>query len=591
MKRIQKMSPHLSNKIAAGEVIESPASVIKELVENSIDANSTQIQVEIEGGGRRSLKISDNGDGIHPDDIPLIFERHATSKLLKDEDLSHIASLGFRGEALASIAAVSKVQLLSRVMALPTGFKIQLLRGETFHQETIAANPGTTLIIEDLFYNLPGRKKFLKSEKSLNRDIHEVMNHFALSHPDIQFNYVNEGRLIFNTPGGNDLPGVIYTLYGRELFEHLLAFETQIGDVQITGYASDLGYYRGNRSLQYLFVNRRYVENRILLDSLNEAYRALIPGHKFPVFFLYLSVDPGVVDVNVHPSKLVVKIEGEEGIGLELSGTFREELYRKESHSRGVIAKEPTPPANAPREISTETIQPPLYDQLSLKETRGVKERQEIQTLSRHILDRNQEAARDKYQVFRNLNYVGQVLGTYLIFEKERAVFFIDQHAAHEKILYEGFMKRYATDSLDSQGLVTPEILGLSHEEIRLIENRMQDFSRFGYDLEIFGPSDLLVRGIPSLFTLDQAKTLLVELLDNYRQEDYRYEKLTEEAIIQHSCKKAIKGNSRIEPLEVEKLLEDLMTLEDPLTCPHGRPLIVELSSRELEKIFYRIQR
>ncbi len=589
MKRIQKMSPHLSNKIAAGEVIESPASVIKELVENSIDAGSKKIQVEVETGGRGLIKISDDGTGIHPEDIPLIFERHATSKIARDEDLAQIDSLGFRGEALASIAAVSKVQLISRVPAEKTGFKIQLLRGEMYHQEIVAANPGTTLIIEDLFYNLPGRKKFLKSDKSLNQELHGVMHHFALSHPDIQFVYVNEGRLVFNTQGKGDIPGILYTLYGRELTEHLLAFETVISGVEVRGYATDLGYYRGNRSLQYLFVNRRYVENDILLMALNEAYRALIPGHKFPVFFLYLTLEPGRLDVNIHPAKLMVKIDEEEAVAEELSRTFREELYKKESHSRATVT-----PAKAPMTLTTDKVpspQPPGlpdYDQLSLKETRGQEaERYAAET----VAARNKPEDEDKYRVFRNLNYIGQVLGTYLIFEKETSMFLIDQHAAHEKILYERFMKQYAREALDSQGLITPEVMGLSAEEIAFIEERLDDFTRFGYHLEIFGEKDLLIRGIPSLFTLDQARTMILEILDNYRHKAYRYDQLTEEAIIQHACKMAIKGNFSIETPEVEVLLKDLTTLEDPLTCPHGRPLIVEVSGRELEKIFFRIQR
>ncbi|MEA3422749.1 MAG: DNA mismatch repair endonuclease MutL [Bacillota bacterium] len=589
MKRIYKMSSHLSNKIAAGEVIESPASVVKELVENSIDAKATEISISVGNAGKEFIKIADNGNGIHEDDIPLVFERHATSKIIDDDDINHIRSLGFRGEALASIAAVSKVEMISKQKESQLGFKINVIKGNLFSHEKVTSTSGTTISIGDLFFNVPARKKFLKSNSTETRNINNIVYNLAIANPSLKFNYTIDNKLIFHTKGNGNIIDVVYSIYGRDMINHLLEFKLSYEDVEIYGLTTDLNYYRGNKQLQSIFVNDRYVQNITLTDGINEAYKALIPIHKFPVFFVKINIDTESVDVNIHPTKLIVKIEDENNIAFSLQKNLREKLYKKDINTQYEVKKE-----NPPLELNKvqkieEVIQPSMFDDFNKKAKEdNVKEQVEI--YQNQIAEKSIEIPSRKYEIYENLHYIGQLIKTYLIFEKENDMYLIDQHAAHEKILYEKFMEKYNSNKLDSQILLVPDIIQVSKEDIKSIETNQNRYNDFGYDLEIFGDNEIIIRSIPSIFTLGQAKKMILTLIDLYHSKEFLLNSLTESDIIQQSCKNAIKAHDEMLNIEANHLIEQLKFLKDPLTCPHGRPIIIKVSNRELEKMFYRIQ-
>ncbi|MBN2260898.1 MAG: DNA mismatch repair endonuclease MutL [Clostridiales bacterium] len=595
MIRIHKMSSHLSNKIAAGEVIESPSSVVKELIENSIDAKSTEIVITIKDAGKELIKVSDNGSGIHEDDISLIFERHATSKIIHEEDIEHIESLGFRGEALASIAAVSKVEMLSKQVSSTFGFKINIIKGNLFSQEKISSSNGTTISIEDLFFNIPARKKFLKSNSSEIKNINHIVYNLAIANPNIRFNYTVDDKLLMQTKGNNQINDVLYNIYGKELFNHLLEFRLENDMVKISGVTTDLNYYRGNKQLQSFFINNRYVQNSTLIDAVNEAYKALIPIHKFPVFFIKIIIKSEQVDVNIHPNKLIVKIEDEQKIANFLQKNLRDKLYKKDINTiyevkefkESCFKEEYNEPV---KKIDNKNfIQSNIFDNFSRKDKISINK--EIKdSYDMNIIEKSQEIDDRKYEIYENLHYIGQILKTYLIFEKNQDMYLLDQHAAHEKVLYEKFMNNYHQNNLDSQILLSPEILQVSKDDIEIIEINHDKFDKFGYDLEIFGTKEIVVRSIPSIFNFKQAKDMLLTLIDNYHSKEFLLNDLTEDDIIQKSCKHAIKAHDSLFNIEAYHLLEQLKRLNDPLTCPHGRPIIIKVAQRELEKMFNRIQ-
>ncbi len=590
MKRIFKMSSHLSNKIAAGEVIESPASVVKELVENSIDAKSTEISISVGNAGKEFIKIVDNGNGIHEDDIPLVFERHATSKIIEDEDINHIRSLGFRGEALASIAAVSKVEMISKQKQSQLGFKINVIKGNLFSHEKVTSTPGTTISIGDLFFNVPARKKFLKSNSTEIKNINHIVYNLAIANPNLKFNYTVDNKLVFHTKGNGNVIDVVYSIYGREMINHLLEFKLSYENVDIYGLTTDLNYYRGNKQLQSIFVNDRYVQNNTLIDGINEAYKALIPIHKFPVFFVKIDIDIESVDVNIHPTKLIVKIENENNIAFSLQKNLREKLYKKDINTQYEVKKEAPPlEVNKVQKMEEEVIQPSIFDNFN-KKAKEDTIKEHIESYHNQIIEKSVEIPSRKYEIYENLHYIGQLLKTYLIFEKENDMYLIDQHAGHEKILYEKYMEKYNSHKLDSQILLVPDIIQVSKEDIKAIEINQNRYENFGYDLEVFGDNEIIIRSIPSIFNLGQAKKMILTLIDLYHSKDFLLNSLTESDIIQQSCKHAIKAHDELLNIEANHLIEQLKVLKDPLTCPHGRPIIIKVSNRELEKMFYRIQ-
>jgi DNA mismatch repair protein MutL len=606
------MPVHLSNKIAAGEVVDRPASVVKELVENSIDSDADQITIEITDSGRGLIKVIDNGKGIHEDDIPLIFERHATSKVYDEKDIDAIFTLGFRGEALASIASVSKVTLLTRNYMAKTGFKLQMVEGNPIAQEKISMTQGTTLSVMDLFFNAPARFKFLKSRQAETKAINQIVHHLAIANPSIKFKYIVDGQIKTMTSGDGEIFSVLYQIYGREMIDHMVKFTHKFDQITFEGYITDLNYYRGNRSLQSLYVNNRYIQNSAILEAINQAYKSLIPIHQFPAFFIKMTIDPKAVDVNIHPNKLLIRIDHEDQIADMLSVELRKGLYQKETHVKyqaqveqsnvvkGVkspvakpnviqVVKPSIEKSNVVDSVVRQTVAPVASYDNFVRSEKFQEPEQLKETIQEELIMRSDEVLHSKAEIYENLKFVGQVMNSYLIFEKNSSVYYLDQHAAHEKILYEQFMAAYRNSRFDSQIMIAPEIVSLSNADIDSFKERVDVFRKLGFELEIFGENELIFRGIPTLFTLRQAKDMFNCIIDQITSNHGRYDKLLEDSIIQQSCKHAIKAHDKLQAIESVKLIDQLKELKDPMTCPHGRPIIIEMSRENLDKLFKRI--
>ena len=585
MKRINKLSESLSNKIAAGEVVEGPSSVVKELVENSIDAGATEISIEIEDAGLKVIRISDNGSGIDPDDIPLIFERHATSKIKNEDDLFSISSLGFRGEALASIASVSKVELISRTAEQDTGFALKIYGLRNMGHVHMGANVGTYITVEDLFYNTPARYKFTRSKSSEMRRMNELVYNLSVSHPEIAFRYLVDGEQKFRTNGDGDRLLAIYNVYGRDIATNMLEVDFSIGGIDVTGYISNLNYSRGNRSMQSLFINGRYVKNRTFLDELNAAYKSLIPINRYPACVLFLECDPSSVDVNIHPSKEIVKFEDEVKLLEGLTQKIRNLLYNRKvvhvAEHKPVPRPEPLKPAEPKK-----TERPMQLDISNVSRAEIVREKKESFESAKAVVVEKSETDEHVSEIYDNLIYVGQVLASYLIFEKGSSIYYVDQHAAHEKILYESFLELHRSRKMVSQPLLMPVLISCTRSEADNLRNSAVDFTSLGFDVEVFDEMTIVMREIPSLFEVGEAEVFIRDVISNG---GIRATLTNEQEIISKACKAAIKAMDRLSPLEANSLIESLKTLKDPITCPHGRPIIIELPSRDIEKMFKRI--
>lgn len=567
MQLIQKLSPAVANKIAAGEVVTEPVSVVKELIENSLDAGASEILIEIQAGGLKSIEVSDNGRGIYQADADLLFERHATSKLRDAKDLYRIDSLGFRGEALASIAAISKVTVQSRHRDEMQGFH-QIQYGSNLLTHTrLAREIGTRVLVEDLFFNTPVREQFLAKSSQLERHVSDFVRAIALGHPEVRFRYLSDHQLIFVTHGDGSREGAIYDILGKELSQSLVPVQIVKDQYEIEGFISNLSFTKSNRNQQYFYVNGRWVDNPELKEALSRAYDGLLMLRRFPVALLWIRTDYSLVDVNVHPRKLEVRLSET----LPLHSQLPEEL-------RSFLRKKPQPvqmTTPSPKPVS----QPIDYSQISLHELKSeqVREREEIQV-------ELQEPSGELFELFiEGLRPIGQFDRSYLLFEKDHSLFLMDQHAAHEKVLYEAFMAAYEQSAFQSQILILPLTLDILPEQMNLVG---EDFGQeFGYDIEVFGDKQLVIRAIPHLFSQEQAKHFLEELLDGQTSASSFHR----EALVSRSCKAAIKAHREMTPMETDALLKQLVTLQDPFTCPHGRPIFVEMKRQEVEKRFERI--
>lgn len=602
MDRIKKMSEHLSNKISAGEVVDQPASAIKELIENSIDAEASEITIEIRSAGKESIKVIDDGKGIHESDLELIFERHATSKIYDDDGLNSIKTLGFRGEALASIAAVSKVQMFSKKPDAPFGFKLNIINGNLMTHERVNISNGTTILIEDLFFNVPARKKFMKSNQVETKAINQVIYRQAVSHPDIKFKYMVDGKIIFISQGDGNIIQVLYNIFGKDLVNHIVTFEYSNDLIKVKALMSDLNYYRGNRQLQYLFINHRYVENQTLINHINAAYKALIPIHKFPAFFMDIEVNSDLVDVNIHPNKLIVKVDNEEIIGNDIEKALRDSFYKKKIHTvyessnfeefekhlpKETLKEEPEEDIRENDSEKTQSQNQIIFDDFNRKEsTSQIKD--QLKKIEEHISKVSAEEESKVHELYNHLIYVGQVLNTYLIYQKDKSMYIIDQHAAHEKILYERFLDLWSHSKLNAQTLIVPEIIHLSLDELSIIEKITYSLEKMGFIIEPFGEREVIIRAIPELFDLNQSKLMIMTLVDIYDEDKLSIDMIINEDIIQQACKSAIKAHDSLSSIESMHLVDQLKLLKDPLTCPHGRPIIIEMSQVELEKMFKR---
>ena len=634
MNKIQVLDQITIDKIAAGEVIERPASIVKELVENSIDAGATAVTAEIKEGGIAYIRIADNGSGIEKSQVPSAFLRHSTSKIRTAEDLTHIASLGFRGEALSSIAAVSQVELITKTEAETFGTVYRIAGGKEESMEDTGARDGTTFLVRQLFYNTPARRKFLKTPMTEAGHVSDLMTRLALSHPEISFQFINNGQSRLHTSGNGNLKDVIYHVYGREIAANLLEVDHEEKGIHITGYLGAPLISRGNRNFETYFINGRYIKNQVVYKAIEDAYKDFSMQHKYPFVVLHIAIDGTAVDVNVHPAKMELRFSNQQEVYNAVFAAVDQTLHKKELIP-DVKLEEPakTPEKPVPRGVSFEVCvpapakpavehkEPPRERDLDYfmeemkKRVRSyheqnsaaeVKEQGEIFKPKRQM-DRIREAAAYAAKEPRQMELfegnllkgenrpdyqlVGQVFDTYWIVQQEDRMYIIDQHAAHERVLYEKTLQSMKTREFTSQMISPPIILNLTMQESDLLKKYMDRFTRIGFEFEEFGQESYAVRAVPGNLFHIAKKELLLEMLDSLSDELTRNHSsdLIDEKIASMSCKAAVKGNMRLTAQEADALIGELLTLENPYHCPHGRPTIIAMSKRELEKKFKRI--
>ena len=638
------------DKIAAGEVVERPSSVVKELVENAIDAGSSAVTVEIKDGGTTFIRISDNGSGIDPADIKTAFLRHSTSKIRSVEDLLTISSLGFRGEALSSISAVSMVELLTKTKDAVCGIRYVIEGGKEKSMEEAASPDGTTFFVRNLFYNTPARKKFLKSSMTEAGYIHELMIRLALSHPEISFKFINNGQTKLHSSGNHNLKDVIYQVYGREIASNLVEIDTIENGIHIKGYIGKPSVFRGNRNFETYFVNGRYIKSNIIAKGIEDAYKGYLMQHQYPFCVLQFEMDSSDLDVNVHPTKMELRFSNQQALYDFVFRTVREGLDRKE-YIPQVTVDEPKRPAAVPvqkpigKAVVTPTVKPAVsepvkkevppqernldyflaqmrervkadYASREEKENKSPYqqkfEKQPVQKIAepKPVVQPKAETPQPKKQVevsepqqmelfdkkllaeesIKEHKIIGQLFETYWLVEFDEKLFIIDQHAAHEKVLYERTLKGLKNKEHTSQMLNPPLVISLSMQEEALLKKYMQHFTDLGYEIEHFGGMEYQICAVPgNLYNINK-KELFIEILDNLSELSGRNNpEMILEKIASMSCKAAVKGNMKISRMEMESLIKELLTLDNPYQCPHGRPTIISMSKYEIEKKFKRI--
>ena len=612
MAQIQVLDSGTINKIAAGEVIERPASIIKELVENSIDAGASSILVEIRDGGISYLRVTDNGSGIEADDVRNAFLRHSTSKIRSAEDLSLVTSLGFRGEALASIAAVARVEMITKTQRALTGIHYLIEGGKEMLMEEVAAVSGTTIKVEDLFFNTPARRKVLKKAPAEATAVTELMQNFALGHPEISFQYMRNNVRVLHTPGNYQMKNCIYSVYGKEILGQMLEADYNDG-IQVTGYVSRPQLVRANRTYQHFFINGRLVRNKTLDKALEEAYKDLIMPGSFPMAVLTLSLDPQLVDVNVHPAKTEVRFANDGWILEEVYKAVTQTLQKDSLETQVVeaaatqndiagirtapeqVKEEKTPAKQAFTEYYTGVQQ--SLAQVGQIPVRTSEETPAQPTPAQPVPAETTVLADDtavyrtrSFPDVRTMRIVGQVFATYWIAEDAGVLYLIDQHAAHERVMYDRITRQLTTGSLDSQILLEPVPVTLSPADYNSVMNAMPEFTQMGFDVEPFGENTVILRCVPYIFNGPMSE-------DDFRgmaaavtagSLNSRHDLLLDRMAMM-SCKAAIKGEHVYSEQEARALFEALFHTSNPFNCPHGRPTILTLTRTQFEKLFKRI--
>lgn len=670
MPNIEILDQQTIDKIAAGEVIERPASVVKELVENSIDARASAITVEIKEGGISFIRITDNGCGIEGKQVPLAFLRHSTSKIRSVEDLFTVSSLGFRGEALSSIAAVSQVELITKTTQGICGIRYLIEGGEEKSLEEIGAPEGTTFLVRNLFYNTPARRKFLKTAQTEAGYINDLMERLALSHPEISFKFISNNQLKIHTSGNSNLKEIIYHLYGRDISGNLLEIQEQNDLFSISGFIGKPLVSRGNRNYENYFINGRYIKSALIAKSIEEGYKSFVMQHKYPFTVLHISINGSLLDINVHPTKMELRFRNGEALYHALTelvkktinqselvyeaGFEKEQEERKQQrrqkkeqlkssrhapepfetkrleHVKQAIKKDspyelkyekqpefvaensnfaPLPDRkknSGDLEILTKqqgvlpeipSVQPELSSETTniqqelFKEATNTQETSPVED-SRKQQENLPEHARKLLDISSQKDHkiIGQLFETYWLVEFDGKLYIIDQHAAHEKVLFERTMKSLDNREFTSQTIYPPILLTLSMQEEALLKKYIDYFQKLGFELEHFGGKEYSMTAVPAnLFGLD-GQNLMLEILDSLSEFHGREtpEMITEK-IASMSCKAAVKGNQTLSRPEIEALLRELLTLDNPYHCPHGRPTIISMSKYELEKKFKRV--
>ncbi len=604
MSRINVLSSQLSNMIAAGEVLERPSSAVKELVENSIDAGADRIIVEIEDGGKTLIKVTDNGSGMTREDAQTCFLRHATSKISTKEDLENIITLGFRGEALASIAAVSEVILETRVKENITGTRVHIKAGEIIDVSDVGCNVGTVITIKNLFFNTPVRMKFLKSDTTEASYITEIMEKLIIARPDISFLFIKNKKECLYSAGDNNEFSNLLNIYSKDICDNLIKIDYKEDYITIKGYLGNEKILRSNRKNQIFFVNGRVVKNRIFYSATDEALKEKVMVSKYPFIILDITVNPEEVDVNVHPTKAEVKFSDDRFIynhiynaiyssskvsGMEDESKNIEPL--KEEYEKMSFIK-PTEFIEKPIKMTLredkkeynkefDVVDTPKFEALVPK----VKEPSKP-----YIVEDKKEMVAKKEEKVKDYKIIGQLFSTYVVIEKEDKMFLLDQHAAHERLLYDKIRKEYENKNIISQKLLMPRTIRLSPTEYSIAIENLEVFLGLGFDISVFSDNELAVREIPFELGINELTDTVLEIIEIIK--DNKKSLITykqEKALHTLACKSAIKANMNFSDYELEKLVDDVLNLQDANTCPHGRPLFVSYTKYEIEKHFKRI--
>lgn len=599
MTKIRILDSLTVSKIAAGEVIERPASIVKELVENSIDAGANQITVEILDAGKTLIRVTDDGEGMNMEDLLIAFERHTTSKLSSAEDLESISTLGFRGEALSSIAAVSSIEVMTRTGLNASGIQAVVINGIIDRISTVGTPVGTTMIVRDLFNNIPVRKKFLKSNSSEEGGISDMLLKLAIGNPQTAFKYIKDSKIVFSTTGKGDLKNNIFQLIGRDIVQGLIPFEISSNGLSIKGFISNNNLHRGNRNHQYLFVNGRYVVDYKLSRIVEQQYSSLIPGNRYPLFFLFMNLNPSQIDINIHPTKQEIRFSSDSTVYT----SFEEGL---KNYLRSILK---VPEMVTIEHKDKEHAAPNLWDltkmNLVTEESSIIQDDLVVIDYSNADYDAGRYSSlvvnpdlistaniNGEYIIdFDLLVILGILFNTYIIAEDKisQTMCVIDQHAAHERIMYEKLQKDFNNESVAVQQLITPIIIELTPSEFRKAIDYIEHFNSLGFEVDPFGEKSIALRGVPLVFGNPNGKDLFLDILDGLDEFEKGTYELRVEKIMKLACSSAVKAGDRLDPREINSLLDQLKKCENPLTCPHGRPTIIRMTKRELEKKFLRI--
>ena len=642
MAKIQLLDQKTIDNIAAGEVIERPASVVKELVENAVDAKANAVTVEIKDGGMTLIRVTDNGIGIPKDQVKTAFLRHATSKIRSVEDLLSVSSLGFRGEALSSISAVAQVELVTKTAESFSGVSYKIYGGEEEAFDDIGAPDGTTFLVKNLFYNTPARRKFLKSATTEAGYVEQMMVHIALSHPKISFKFIHNNKNKIYTSGNGKVKDIIYHIYGRDVAGALIPVQAQSEDVKVTGFVAKPYVSRGNRNYESYFINGRYIKSSIIYKAIEEGYRTFTMKHRYPFVCLDFKINQELLDVNVHPTKMEIRFRNGREIYELVVDTVKEALLQKDlvqdvlretpkkkEQPKTKEVKKPEPFEVNRRKEETQKMDQTMKDFAKMRQSQtnqqghrakpeGMKQerlksessqtakkptyaglnyntqKKEFPQYKTDELSSNQMTLREdpvfSVQARPDRKILGQLFKTYWLIEYEDQLFIMDQHAAHEKVNYERLMKNFKEKEIYSQRLEPPMVVTVSMMEAEALERYKDAFAGLGFTIESFGGNEYCIREVPANLYGIGERDLFMELLDAVSQENGTMDtEVIASKIATMACKMSIKGNQRVSLMEVEHLLDELMKLENPYQCPHGRPTIIKMSKYEIDKKFKRI--
>ena len=652
-KRINILDEVTINQLQAGEVVERPASVVKELVENSVDAGSSKVVIEIEDGGKKLVRITDNGSGIASSEVEKSFLRHATSKIREIDDLYDLYSLGFRGEALASIASVARIEMITKISDEPVGTKILVEGGKIISKEPVGTNNGTTIIVKDLFFNTPVRQKFLKSTHAETINISDLINKLVIGNPSVSFRYINNKKVMLNSPGDGKLINTIRSIYGKDITENLVPIDYETQFFKVSGFIGNNNVYRANKNLQHIYINKRYVRSKVILDAISEGYKSLIPINKHAVCFLNIEINPSKIDVNIHPTKLEIKFENEQEIYIQLRDHIRSSLLK--SHLIGkyetfekkeyVISKEKEKSSddinkgilnNLEKEYQKETFTfEELEDRNKLKEqldskidkssneaiiSESIKDDETIvldntidlnkvytfndlmnlenkkeeslevknkseESINTYLSENNQviESVQEELDIYsentqieinnnnehgfslKDYILIGTIFKTYIILQKGTSMYLLDQHAAHERILYEKYMDKFYKADINMQMLLDPIVLELPTTDMMEVEKNLDLFMKFGFEIEIFGNNHIMIRCVPNIFGAPESEKFVLDIIDNINEIKNNYE-LKGEKFASMACKSAIKANDTIYEEEINSLLKQMEECTNPFT-------------------------